>query len=76
MTEQIYFSQKELANRWRCSSTAVGDYRDKGLIPAVRLPESNRYIYPVSEILDYERRHRKHTTVEEPVSLLKKGYRS
>jgi hypothetical protein len=52
-----YLSQKELALRWKCSSAAIGQYRKKKLITAMRLPQSKRWIYPLKAVLDYEGYH-------------------
>jgi len=52
--EKEFFSQQELAERWCCSDTKIKTARQKGLIPWMPLPDSDRKLYPVSGIIEYE----------------------
>lgn len=52
--KQVYLTQKELADRWRLSETAVAEMRKKGNIPYFVPPGSSRIFYPIEEILRIE----------------------
>lgn len=54
---KTYMKQAELAERWRCSQSTIINYRNKGLLSFFRLPESDKVLYPVSEIIDIERKY-------------------
>jgi hypothetical protein len=59
LAEQKYLTQKELAKRWRTSQSCVKNWRDKGLVPYFRLPESSRVLYPLKGIEEVESQHTK-----------------
>ena len=50
----VYFTQKELAQRWRISESTVKSIRDRGEIPYFFPPNSSRVLYPREEILTIE----------------------
>ena len=54
---QVFFKARELAERWSVSLNTIKNMRAKGVIPAFKLPGSNRYVFPVREILAYEEEH-------------------
>jgi ABC-type microcin C transport system duplicated ATPase subunit YejF len=51
----VYFTQKELAQRWRITEATVKSIRDRGDIPYFFPPSSSRVLYPREEILTIER---------------------
>lgn len=53
-TEVVYWTQKELAIRWRVSESTVKSYRDNGDIPFFSPPGSSRVLYPKDDILTIE----------------------
>ncbi len=52
--EVVYFTQKELAQRWRITEATVKSIRDRGEIPYFFPPNSSRVLYPRKEILTIE----------------------
>ncbi|HIP39216.1 MAG TPA: DNA-binding protein [Desulfocapsa sulfexigens] len=50
----VYFTQKELAKRWRITQATVKSIRDRGEIPYFFPPNSSRVLYPREEILTIE----------------------
>ncbi len=52
---EIYYSQKELAARWKVSESTVKSWREKGIIPFFQLPLTSRILYPVRAILELEK---------------------
>jgi hypothetical protein len=50
----IYFTQKELAGRWRITEATVVNLRKNGTIPFFTPPGSSRVLYPIVGILDIE----------------------
>lgn len=50
----VYFTQKEVAIRWKVSQTTLKNWRDKGVLPFFRVPSSSRILYPVKVILNIE----------------------
>jgi hypothetical protein len=50
----IYFTQKELAKRWRITEATVVNIRNNGDLPFFTPPGSSRVLYPVEAILDIE----------------------
>ena len=54
---KVFLRQAELAERWGCSQGTIINYRKKGLLPFFRLPESNKVLYPVTEILGIEKQY-------------------
>lgn len=57
ISEKKYLTQKELAKRWCLSQSCVKNYRDAGLLPYFRLPQSSRVLYPLAEIEQVEAAH-------------------
>lgn len=54
MTEQIYFTQAELAQRWRLSARTLEGWRDKGIgIAYTRI--GNRVRYHIKDVEECER---------------------
>jgi hypothetical protein len=49
-TCDIFLSQKQLAMRWQMSESCVKNYRNKGLLPFFRLPQTSRVLYPLDAI--------------------------
>ena len=49
-----YFTQKELAQRWRITEATVKSIRDRGDIPYFFPPNSSRILYPVKQIIKIE----------------------
>jgi len=64
----IYFTQKELAQRWRISAGTLKNWREKGVVPFFQVPHSTRILYPVSEILCIEQSNKKEVAESKPVS--------
>ncbi len=50
----VYFTQKELADRWRVTQATIKNIRDKGSIPYFFPPNSSRVLYPRDEIMNIE----------------------
>ncbi len=46
----VYFTQKELAQRWRVSEATIKKIRDEGGIPYFIPPNSTRVLYPRYEV--------------------------
>ncbi len=61
----VYFTQKELARRWRISEATVKSIRDRGEIPYFFPPKSSRVLYPRIEILAIEQEQLNSTQKEE-----------
>ncbi|MBM9604214.1 helix-turn-helix domain-containing protein [Desulfopila inferna] len=57
LKRQNYFTQKELATRWRVSQGTIINLRKAGNIPFFSLPGSSKILYPVDEIIDCEQKH-------------------
>ena len=51
----VYFTQNELANRWRVSPATIKNLRESKELPYFSPPGSNRILYPVDEIYQIER---------------------
>jgi hypothetical protein len=51
---EIYFTQKEVATRWKVTQTTLKNWRDKGVLPFFRVPTSSRILYPIEAILNIE----------------------
>ncbi len=49
-----FYTQQELAGRWKCSTSTIIRKRDKGLIPCFRI-DNGKPLYPVEEIHEYEK---------------------
>ncbi|MBS3758540.1 MAG: DNA-binding protein [Desulfobacterales bacterium] len=62
LTGKVFLKQAELAERWGCSQGTIINYRNKGLISFFQLPESTKVLYPVSEILEIERKYTKNAS--------------
>lgn len=52
-----YFTQKELAERWRVSQGTIINLRKAGSVPFFSVPGSNKILYPVGKILECEQQH-------------------
>ena len=52
-----YFTQGELAKRWRLTESTVKNLRDRGQLPYFRLPGSSRILYPVETIEELEKQN-------------------
>ncbi len=50
----VYFTQKELAQRWRVSEATIKSIRDRGEILYFFPPGSSRVLYPVDGIVQIE----------------------
>lgn len=61
--EKQYFTQKELAERWQVSAGTIINRRKEGRIPYFQIPGSNKVLYPVNELLDFEQKNT--TTIRE-----------
>ena len=57
LTQQLYFTQKELAARWKVSQSSIINWRKRGIIPFLNLPGSVRVLYPVNEIIELENQY-------------------
>lgn len=62
LNEKVFLKQAEMAERWGCSQGTIINYRNKGLISYFQLPESTKVLYPVSEILEIERKYTKNSS--------------
>ena len=60
----VYFTQKELADRWRVTEATIKSIRDRGEIPYFVPPNSSRVLYPKKEILTIEQEQLKLTNKE------------
>ncbi len=56
--EEVHFTQKELANRWKRAESTIINMRRRGDIPYILLPGSNKYLYPVPDIIELEAQHK------------------
>lgn len=61
----VFFTQKELAQRWRVTEATVKSIRDRGEIPYFFPPNSSRVLYPRKEILTIEQEQLHSTKKEE-----------
>lgn len=52
-----FFTQRELAERWRIAESTVKNFRDRGQLPYFRLPGSSRVVYPLDNVKELERLH-------------------
>ena len=59
-----YWTQEEMARRWRVSESTLKNWRDKGTLPFFSLPESSRVLYPVDAILELEKNNIHNKEVE------------
>lgn len=64
-TDVVYFTQKELAQRWRVTEATIKNIRENGGIPFFLPPNSSRVLYPVNEIVKIEQNQLNLTTKEE-----------
>ena len=62
--EVVYYTQKELAQRWRITQATVKSIRDRGEIPYFFPPNSSRVLYPREEILTIEQEQLRSTNKE------------
>lgn len=54
---QKFFSQGELADRWRVSAGTIINWRKKGLLSYIRLPGSVKLLYPENSVLEVEQNY-------------------
>lgn len=52
--EKVFLAQRELAERWRMSETAISDMRKRGELPFFVPPGSSRIFYPKDQIIKIE----------------------
>lgn len=63
-SEVVYYTQKELAQRWRITEATVKSIRDRGEIPYFFPPNSSRVLYPREKILTIEQEQLRSTNKE------------
>ena len=51
----IYWTQAEVAKRWKCTESTVKNYRDRGLFPCFRPGSLVRYLK--QDIIEFEKKH-------------------
>ena len=51
---KLYFTQRELAERFRVSQSTIINWRNRGLLRYLKLPGSSRVLYPVDAIQEFE----------------------
>lgn len=51
----VFFTQKELALRWKVTQTTLKNWRDGGILPFFQVPMSSKILYPVDAILEIEK---------------------
>jgi hypothetical protein len=54
-SRDVYFTQKELAKRWRVTESTIKSIRDNGGISYFFPPNSSRVLYPRNEVVRIER---------------------
>ena len=54
---QIFLTQNELADRWRCSEATIKNLRDRGVIPYFKPPKSSIVRFPIIQIKEFEKSH-------------------
>ena len=54
---EVYFTQGELAKRWRVTEATIKSIRDNGGISHFFPPNSTRVLYPVEEVFRVEAEH-------------------
>lgn len=69
--EEVHYTQKELANRWKRAESTIINMRRRGDIPYILLPGSNKYLYSVSDIIELEAQHKR--TAKEVVAKTRIG---
>lgn len=57
LNNKKFFTQGELARRWRLTQSSIKNLRDRGQLPYFRLPGSSRVLYPVDTVEELERLH-------------------
>ena len=53
-TGKVYLTQKQLADRYNVSVSTIKNWRDRGYLPYLQLPDSTRVLYPLDGILEAE----------------------
>jgi hypothetical protein len=56
-SQRVYLTQSELADRWRCSSGTIINYRKKGFLPYFRLPGCRKILYKIDDIIQIEQQN-------------------
>ena len=51
---EVFFTQKELAERWRVTEATIKNIRDSGGISYFFPPKSSRVLYPIEEVIRIE----------------------
>ena len=54
-SKDVYFTQKELAKRWRVTESTIKSIRDNGGLSYFFPPTSSRVLYPISEVVRIEK---------------------
>ena len=55
--ETKFITQKELAERWKCTEGTIINFRKRGLLSYFQLPGSKKILYPIDEIIEIENQH-------------------
>ena len=53
--KDVYFTQKELAKRWRVTEATIKNIRETGGVSYFIPPNSSRVLYPKSEVIRVEK---------------------
>lgn len=56
VSESIYLTQGEVADRFRVTQSTVKNWRQKGLLRYLRVPGSTRVLYPVNSVEELEQK--------------------
>jgi hypothetical protein len=51
----VYWTQAEVAKRWKCTESTVKNYRDRGLLPCFQPGSLVRYLK--KDIIEFEKKH-------------------
>ena len=53
-SESLYYTQKEVADRFRVTQSTVKNWRKNGLLKYFQAPGSRRILYPVDAVMELE----------------------
>jgi hypothetical protein len=67
---EIYLTQNELAERWKCALSTIKSMRDKGELPFFTPPGSVRILYPIDQIVLIEIKNTENTKREDLLKVL------
>ncbi len=72
-----WFSQKELAERWKVSQSTITNWRNQNKIPFFSLPGTSKKLYPIGGIIELERQNTNtikgvHKKYKQPAELKRK----